>query len=510
MTRLVRWTALATAAALLATGCGGLLGGGAGEERSSAPPSASAPPGVPGSLASQVLTWKRCGATAGGPAPGRAWQCATLRAPLDWSKPDGGTIGLSMIRSKARGGERIGSLFLNFGGPGDSGVSTLPSYEDVLSRLHQRYDLVSWDPRGVAASSGIRCRDDKALDAAGAVDSTPDTPAEEAAFLKDAADFGRGCAKAAGTLMSHVSTTDTARDMDLMRHVLGDRETRYLGFSYGTELGGVYAHLFPGRVGRLVLDAVVDPTADLVGHAENQARGFQRALDSYLESTGEDPVEGTERIADLLARLDAEPLPASSGRELTQTLALTGIALPLYSEDGWPVLTEALEAAEEGDGTELLRLADMYNERDESGRYGTMGHSQRVISCLDDRRRPTVEEARALLPEFEAISPVFGAFMAWDTAGWCHEWPVRGQRDTPEVSAPGAAPVLVVGNTGDPATPYEGARRMADGLGKGVGVLLTWEGEGHGAYGSGSDCVDSAVDAYLLEGRVPEDGRVCS
>jgi hypothetical protein len=247
-----------------------------------------------------------------------------------------------------------------------------------------------------------------------------------------------------------------------------------------------------------------------VGHAKNQARGFQLALDNYLKSTGRDPEQGSREISELLRRIDAEPLPASSGRELTQTLAVTGIVLPLYSKDGWPALTSALEAAQDGDGTELLALADGYNERSAEGEYGTTTHSQRVISCLDARQRPTVEETKKLLPEFEEISPVFGAFLGWDTAGWCHDWPVPGQHDTPDVSAPGAAPVLVVGNTGDPATPYEGARRMADELGEDVGVVLTWKGEGHGAYGSGSDCVDSTVNAYLLDGTVPEDGKVCS
>ncbi|MFJ7236837.1 alpha/beta hydrolase [Streptomyces olivaceus] len=509
MARLVRWTALTAAAALLTAGCsGGSSGDDRGDgDRSSAGPSAAAPSGVPEALASQALDWGHCKGTADSPAPGDDWQCATLKAPLDWSDPDGETIGLALIRAKATGDDRIGSLLFNFGGPGGSGVSMMPSYADTVSSLHKRYDLVSWDPRGVAASEGVRCRSDEAMADAESVDSTPDTPAEEQAYLKDAADFGKGCQKAAGKLMAHVSTTDTARDMDLMRHVLGDERMHYFGISYGTELGGVYAHLFPEHVGRVILDAVVDPTADTMGHAENQARGFQRALDDYLESTG----QGSRKIADLLERLDAEPLPTSSpDRGLTQTLALTGIVLPLYSESGWPSLTSALEAAEQGDGSELLALADGYNERDDSGRYGTTTHSQRLISCLDDKQRPTLEETKKLLPKFEEVSPVFGAFLGWDTAGWCHDWPVAGQHETPEVSAPGADPILVVGNTGDPATPYEGARRMADELGEDVGVVLTWKGEGHGAYGSGSDCVDSAVDTYLLKGTVPEDGKVCS
>ncbi|GAA4818454.1 alpha/beta hydrolase [Streptomyces ziwulingensis] len=494
MARSVRWAALLAAAALLTAGCGS--GGSDSEDES---------------LSAQRLDWGRCESTGETPAPGGDWQCATLKVPLDWSEPGGERIGLALIRSKARGDRRAGSLLFNFGGPGGSGVSTLPGYAPTASALHERYDLVSWDPRGVAASEGVRCRDDKAIRTAESVDATPDTAAEEQAFLKDATAFGKGCERAAGKLMGHVSTTDTARDMDLLRQVLGDREMHYFGISYGTELGGVYAHLFPEKVGRLVLDAVVDPTADTMGHAEHQARGFQRALDDYLRSTGQDPEQGSRKIAGLLERLDAEPLPtSSSGRELTETLAVTGIVLPLYGKDSWPTLTSALAAAEAGDGSELLALADGYNERDTSGHYGTTTHSQRVISCLDGKDRPTPEEARKRLGEFERISPVFGAFLGWDTAGWCHDWPVAGQYETPEVSAPGAAPVLVVGNTGDPATPYEGARAMADELGEGVGVVLTWKGEGHGAYGSGSDCVDSAVDAYLLDGTVPKDGEVCS
>ncbi|MFF6951374.1 alpha/beta hydrolase [Streptomyces iakyrus] len=489
MTRFVRWTALAAASALLAAGCSA---GSSDDGRSG-------------------LSWGRCKATAEGPAPSSDWQCATLKVPLDWSEPDGETIGLGLIRAKARGGDRVGSLLFNFGGPGASGVSMMPSYAPTVSSLRERYDLVSWDPRGVGASEGVRCRGDKEIQAAESVDVSPDTPAEEKAFFEDAADFGEGCRKNAGKLMAHVSTADSARDMDRIREVLGDPRMNYFGISYGTELGGTYAHLFPKKVGRMTLDAVVDPGADTVGHAQNQARGFQRALNGYLASTGQDPEEGTRKIADLLRRIDARPLPVGTpGRKLTQTLAVTGIILPLYSKDSWPTLTSALDAAERGDGSELLALADRYNERNPSGRYGTTTHSQRVISCLDDRQRPTTAETKRLLPRFEKISPVFGTFLGWDTAGWCHDWPVPGQHDTPEVSAPGAAPVLVVGNTGDPATPYEGARRMADELGKGVGVMLTWRGEGHGAYGSGSDCVDSTVNAYLLDGTVPKDGKVCS
>ncbi len=272
--------------------------------------------------------------------------------------------------------------------------------------------------------------------------------------------------------------------MDLIREVLGDRKMHYFGISYGTELGGVYAHLFPTRIGRSVLDAVVDPTADSVGHAKNQTLGFQRALDDYLKSTGQDPKQGSREIADLLKRIDAKPLPTSSGRKLTRAWpspasscrSTARTAGPPHHRPAVGPVGRRLGAAE---ARRLLQRA---------GRLGPLRHDDalpaRVISCLDDKQRPTAQQMKKLLPEFEKISPVFGDFLGWDTAGWCHDWPVAGEFDHPEVSAPGAAPVLVVGNTGDPATPYEGAQKMADGLGKGVGVLLTWKGEGHGRTGA--------------------------
>ncbi|MEU2506858.1 alpha/beta hydrolase [Streptomyces sp. NPDC007863] len=485
-----RLTALAVAGGLLATGCAGT---GTGPAASDTKPSA-APRG---------LDWKRCDDA------GDEWRCATVRVPLDHAKPAGATLGIALIRKEATDRKRrIGSLLFNFGGPGASGVEMLPQLSGEYASLGERYDLVGFDPRGVGRSSGVVCRDDAEQAAAEAtVDSTPDTPAEEAAYLKDAAAFGAGCARRSGTVIPHTTTSATARDLDLVRQALGDEKLHYFGVSYGTQLGGTYAHLFPGRVGRLVLDAVVDPTADAAGHARHQTIGFQRALDNYLRSTGQTPQAGTARITTLLAVLDQRPLEVGD-RLLTEGLATTGIAVTLYAESSWPLLTQALQAAEAGDGSGLLRLADAYNDRDEQGRYATGSHSQRAISCADSSERPTAARAKALLPEFRRLSPVFGAFLAWDTAGWCAGWPVKGEARTPAASAPGADPVLVVGTTGDPATPYEGAERMAAELGEGVGILVTNKGEGHGAYGT-SPCVTRTVDAYLLDGKVPAYGTTC-
>ncbi|WP_199549591.1 alpha/beta hydrolase [Streptomyces sp. N35] len=516
-----RPTAVAVAALLagsLLAGCSG--DGGSADKGGKASTSRSKPTepagtsddsGLPAKLTEQKLSWGECEGGGSG-ASDSAWKCATLKVPLDYGDPDGKTIGIALIRSEARDdGKRIGSLLFNFGGPGGSGVSALPSFAPGYQALQERYDLVGFDPRGVERSGGVECRSDEETEQAfTTIDLTPDTAAEEQAYFKDAADFGAGCKEQSGDILPYVSTSNAARDMDLMRIVLGDEKLHYLGYSYGTELGGTYAHLFPSKVGRLVLDAVVDPSADMVGHAKNQTRGFQRALENYLKSTGKDPKDGTAEIAALLKSLDKKPLPAAGGRELNETLGTTGITQALYSESSWPQLTAALGAAADGDGAPLLALADEYNNRDASGRYSTAMHSQRSISCADTSVRPTPAQAKKLLPQFLKISPVFGGYLGWDAAGWCHRWPVAGEHQTPEVSAPGAEPILVIGTTGDSATPFEGARKMADELGKGVGVHLTFKGEGHGAYGGGNACVDSTVEDYLLDHKVPEDGKVCS
>lgn len=478
---------------------------------------ASAAPVLPAALTRQRLDWKRCAAPvkawgSAAKAPGSRWKCATMKAPLDYAEPAGESLGIALIRSEAsERSRRIGSLLFNFGGPGGSGVATLPASAGMFSTLRTRYDLVGFDPRGVAESSGVVCRDDQQTEKALRIDTTPDTAAEEKTYLEDAAAFGADCARRSGRVLPHVRTTSAARDMDLMRQVLGDDKLNYFGFSYGTELGGVYAHLFPARVGRLTLDAVVDPSADYAGHSRNQALGFQRALENYFKSRGISAKNGTARVVKLLGRLDRKPVPAAGGRALTQTLALTGIFNSLYSERSWPYLTDALNAVERGNGSGLLRLADSYNDRDEKGRYGTAHHSQRAISCADTKGRVTATEVRSrLLADFRKVSPVFGPYLAWDLAGWCADWPVAGEHETAEVAAPGAAPILVIGGKGDSATPYEGSQRMVEELGEGVGVQLTFEGEGHGAYTTGNRCITRTVNDYFLHDKVPASGKSCS
>ncbi|MEU3250985.1 alpha/beta fold hydrolase [Streptomyces sp. NPDC006997] len=483
-------------------------------------------------LSAQELAWKDCpapdqaqgGGTAPSPLPdGTAWQCATMKAPLDWDDPEGDTIDLALIRARAsgRGGERIGSLVFNFGGPGGSGVTTLPAFGEEYETLRTRYDLVSFDPRGVGRSAPVWCESDQRLDAYFQLDSTPDDAAERRELLEGVRDFNGACEDRSERMLPHVATTDAARDMDLMRRVLGDDKLHYFGVSYGTELGGVYAHLFPGKVGRAVFDAVVDPTQSPAQGSLGQARGFQRALDNFAEDcvaegSGEDdcPIGDSaqdvkDRIARLLEDLDTHPIPGAVTRRLTQTAATNGIAQALYSQDFWPYLTDGLQQAYDGDGQILMLLSDALNGRGENGEYSNLVPANVSINCADDRARYTEEQVRQRLPGFRAASPLFGDFLAWSMLS-CTDWPVQGAADHPDVSAPGAAPILVVGNTGDPATPYEGARKMVDALGEGVGVELTYRGQGHGAYDSGNKCVRGAVDGYLLDGKVPAAGTVCS
>ncbi|MEU9030348.1 alpha/beta hydrolase [Streptomyces sp. NPDC048383] len=516
--RPARVAALA-AAALLAVpalaGCGGEAKDKA-DPKASASPSAGAeakPAVLPASLTGQKPDWQKCpapsAAQGGGKAPGSGWECATMKAPLDYAKPDGETLDVALIRKKATDtGKRVGSLVYNFGGPGGSGVQTLPDAATDYKKLNAVYDLVSFDPRGVGNSAGVTCLDDRTLDQA----------VESADPLEDVRKFTEACKQNSAKVLPHVGTVNAARDMDLLRQVLGDQKLNYFGISYGTQLGGVYAHLFPGNVGRTVLDAVVDPTADEVQGALGQAKGFQLALnhamkycrDKYTANcpTGPSDAEGNKRIIALLEKLKTKPAPTEGGRKLTSEHALTGIVATLYDKEGWDYLVQGLgEAMQNGTGNLLLAIADGYNGRGDDGRYSNMHAANMAINCVDTNRRHTAEEAKAQEPTFLAASPVFGPDMVEGLLA-CSQWPVRGTTDKPVVDAAGAAPILVIGNAGDPATPVEGAKRMADALGKGVGVNVTVEGEGHGTYGTNT-CATKAIDTFLVDGTAPADGTVC-
>ncbi|MFF3290817.1 alpha/beta hydrolase [Streptomyces sp. NPDC003023] len=509
----VRATAAAAATAvLLAAGCSD--GGNGDEDR-------------PKDLAAQQPSWKPCPAPSeaegGGLAPsplpgGTKWECSFIDVPLDYGKPDGETIELALIRAPARDTKnRIGSLVFNFGGPGASGVHTLPSLASDYDGLRERYDLVSFDPRGVGRSVPVECLDDEGLDKQAAGDPTPDDAAEEKAYLEGIERFTEACEENSGDELPHVGTIDAARDMDLMRQVLGDDKLYYFGISYGTELGGVYAHLFPKNVGRAVFDAVVDPTQGSVESALGQVEGFQLALTNFAQDCvdrGDDcrlPGSSVQEIQDwiigFLDRLDKKPITGIGERRLTEGQAANGIIQTLYSKEYWELLEQGLDEAEGGNGSLLMAFSDALNGRNENGTYSNIQAAGSAIGCVDSKARYTLEQAKAMVPRFRKASPVFGEYLAWAQAS-CTKWPVPGTWDHPDVSAPGAPPIVVVGNTGDPATPYEGTKAMARALGKGVAVQVTYEGEGHGSYSS-SPCVRKAVDTYLLSGRAPSDGTVC-
>ncbi|WP_329455776.1 alpha/beta hydrolase [Streptomyces sp. NBC_01497] len=500
---------------------------GAGSSGASSTGSAATSP-APHDLGSQKLDWRACGtpsvAQGGGPSPsplpgGVTWQCTTMAVPLDYAHPSAGTIRLALIRAKAADQKhRIGSLVFNFGGPGGSGVTGLPSFAKDYEKLRARYDLVSFDPRGVGDSDPVECENNQQLDAFYAQDATPDTAAEQKTYAASIARYSAACEHRSSRQLPHVGTTEAARDMDLMRQVLGDKKLSYFGISYGTELGGVYAHLFPTRVGRAVFDGVVDPTQNSQQGALGQAKGFQLALDNFAKNCvargdacklpGSTPKEVEAFIVKLLHSLDTRPIMGIGVRKLTATEGTNGVVEALYSKDFWPLLEQGLDEAHGGNGALLLALSDSLNGRDEHGRYSNTQAANAAVNCLDSTQRFTVAQTRQSLPEFRKASPVFGDLLGWGMLS-CTKWPVAGRWTHPDVSAPGAGPILVVGNTGDPATPYEGAKAMEKALGKGVAVELTFKGQGHGAYDSGNACVQRTVNSYFLDGTVPKPGTVC-
>ncbi|MGC4947064.1 alpha/beta hydrolase [Streptomyces sp. DT224] len=456
------------------------------------------PAGLPAALTTgQHLRWSRC---ASPPSARGDYDCAAMKAPLDYRKPDGRTIDVALIRLKATGPNdlRIGSLVLNFGGPGASGVSGLPSFRNQYEPLLDRYDLVSFDPRGVGATIPVRCG------------KTADDPGYEGA---DA------CAEHSGAILPYIGTSHTARDLDLLRYLLGDERLHYFGVSYGTELGAVYAHLYPSHVGRLVLEASVDPTEDLDEEQVSQVKAVQAAFDRFAGHcaarirgcpTGDGPEEAARRMARLAARLEKNPAPAGGGRTLDADDLAYAVADHLdRGTDGWPSLAKALTALiEHNDGRPLAKGSDDIGSADRAGTPHDDSRAARTaITCADSSLRPGFERLDRDAARVEAASPVFGA--AWSSGVYlCYDWPFDGERITPRVNADGAALVLVVGGTGDPITPYAGARRMARALGDGVGVLLTAEEEGHGTYPR-NRCVTEAVDRYLRAGRAPAPGTVC-
>jgi pimeloyl-ACP methyl ester carboxylesterase len=469
-----------------------------------APTTASHSP-TPSRVATGKVAWTDCG---GG------FQCGTLQVPLDYAHPEARTIGLALIRRPVTdAANRIGSLLINPGGPGESGITFLREDTQSFAGLNKRFDLVTWDPRGVASSTPVTCVDGPHLDNYLSLDAVLDDPQEKQTSIQADKDFAAGCQSKSGSLLAFMDTASTARDLDQIRIALGDAKLTYIGLSYGTYIGQWYAHLFPHNVRALSLDGVVDPTVSANDSLLGQVVGFEQNLQAFLADCrartscayGRSGDPGT-KLSAAMAKLDATPLRVGN-RELTRSLAMTGVLVTLYGQSSWPYLDQALTALDNGDGRVLLVLADLYNQRHSDGSYDNLFNGAYTSTyCLDFPVPSDVAAYDALGPAFAKASPLFGPWSQYSNLQ-CAFWPARPKSPQGPLTVSGAPPILLVGGTNDPATPYSEAQsvnRQIDGS-----VLLTRQGNGHTSYDS-STCAHTAEDAYLISLTLPSPGTICA
>lgn len=461
---------------------------------------------------SQRISWHDCG---------NSFQCGTVHVPLDYAHPEGQRATLSVIRLPAEG-QRKGSLLINPGGPGGSGVQFVrDAARQYGAELRKNFDLVGFDPRGVNQSRPpVRCLTSKELDRFFATDTSPDNQAEMNDLVKVSKGWADDCRARIPDLLPHVGTVNAAKDMDILRSALGDPGLTYYGASYGTYLGAYYAELFPKRVRALVLDGAIDPK--LSGDAVNieQAKGFETAVHAFaadcvkvaecpLGSGSGNTHAALSRLARLFAQTDKKPLKSSlgDGRQVDESLAELGVAAALYNKQTWPILRLALKSAiEQGDGTTLLRLGDLLIERNKDGSYSNQSEANMAINCVDKPYSRSFGAWQQEAAKAKKAAPLFGQFVVWGTLP-CGYWPVQSHEQPRPLHADGAKPILVVGTTRDPATPYKWAQSLASQLRS--GVLLSLDGDGHTAYLQGNPCITSAVDRYLVTGTAPKKNTMC-
>ena len=448
---------------------------------------------------------------------GGGFQCGTVQVPLDYSHPDAGTIGIAINRAPATDhANRIGSVLINPGGPGASGLDWVRGSAAAIPNLNTYFDLVGFDPRGVGQSSPVRCLDGPHEDAYFALDSVLDDPQEKQALIQITKDYVAGCAQRSANILPFVDTASAAKDMDLIRAALGDAKLTYLGFSYGTFLGQMYAHLFPTHVRAIVLDAALDPALSVTDLLMTQTVGLEHNLQAFLADcvarkhasppcayaqTG-DPAQ---KLNALVQRLDANPLPVGS-RMLTRALVITGVAWELYSQPNWPDLDQGLTQADRGNGALLLGFADDINGRQADGTYNNEADANAAINCLDRPAPTDISVFDGLGPALVQAAPFFGPPNQYSYLD-CSYWPVKATRQPGPLTADGAPPILIVGGTNDPATPYAWSVSVSQQLSG--SVLLTRQGNGHASYGV-SFCAQSAEDNYLISLTLPAPGSVCT
>ena len=452
----------------------------------------------------QVISWASCESD---------FECATVAVPLDHLNPADQIIEIALIRKA--GTENLTPLLINPGGPGASGFDYVrDSYETLgTDQLRSNFQLVGFDPRGVGRSAPVTCTDEKVKDQVYYEESGfPLGSDDDFAFSKDVLQRFAASCQETGYDVAYFNTQQSARDMDLIRAALGVEKLDYLGFSYGTELGATYIALFPDRVGKFVLDGAVDPTLSSAQGTVNQVAGFDKAFRSYLKDclgNSDCPFTGTveqalKKVGELLVKLETSQLPTQYDRDAGLTVALYGIIAALYAEQSWPYLTQAFQEAFDGDGSTLLLLADFYNDKDPDGGYlSNISEANVAINCADERVGP--EEFASLREDVLTASSVFGKYFGYPELG-CLGWPEGKSMIKLDYGVTLSTGPLVVGTTGDPATPYQQAVSLAKKLSG--ATLLTFEGEGHTAYGS-SDCVNKYVEDYLLGGELPASELLC-